>query len=97
MEKDETSWQARYDFDFAALGVPGLNAMVLYIRGQHIDNGTVDDGKEWERNINLRYVVQSGVAKELGFQVRHASHRSSALGNSLDEMRLIVDYPLNLF
>ncbi|MGE8064056.1 OprD family porin [Pseudomonas sp. NPDC089569] len=97
MEKDETSWQARYDYDFAALGIPGLNAMVLYVRGQHIDNGTVEDGKEWERNISLRYVVQSGTAKDLGFQLRHASHRSSALGNSLDEMRLIIDYPISLF
>jgi len=97
MEKDEASWQARYDYNFAALGMPGLNAMLLYIRGHHIDTGTLDDGKEWERNINLRYVVQSGPAKDLGLQIRHASHRSSALGNSLDEMRLILDYPLSLF
>ncbi len=97
MDKDETSWQARYDYNFAALGLPGLNAMVLYIRGQHIDTGSVDDGKEWERNVNLRYVVQSGPAKDLAVQIRHASHRSSALGNSVDEMRLIIDYPLSLF
>jgi hypothetical protein len=34
---DERSWQARYDYNFAAMGVPGLLAMVRYGHG---DNAT---------------------------------------------------------
>ena len=34
--KDERSWQARYDYNFAALGIPGLTFMTRYlVRRQH--------------------------------------------------------------
>lgn len=95
--KDETSWQARYDLDFAAYGIPGLTFMVRYLRGDNIDNGVTTNGKEWERNESLRYVIQSGKAKGLAFQVRHAKNVSAALDSDLDETRLIVDYPLSIF
>ncbi len=95
--KDETSWQARYDLDFAGYGIPGLTFMIRYIRGDNIDNGIPTDGKEWERNESLRYVIQSGAAKGLAFQIRHAKNVSSALDSDLDETRLIMDYPLNIF
>ncbi len=35
--KDERSWQARYDYNFAALGVPGLTFMTRYLSGDNID------------------------------------------------------------
>ena len=34
--QDEKSWQARYDYNFAGLGVPGLNFMTRYVRGSNI-------------------------------------------------------------
>lgn len=33
---DERSWQARYDYNFAALGVPGLTFMTRYISGDNV-------------------------------------------------------------
>ena len=35
-----------------------------------------DGGKHWERDIDLRYVVQSGAAKGLSLQLSHVSHLS---------------------
>jgi imipenem/basic amino acid-specific outer membrane pore len=95
--KNEASWQARYDLDFAAYGVPGLSFMIRYIRGDNIETTETKDGREWERNESLKYVFQSGAAKNLGVQIRHATNRSSALDSNLDETRLIVDYPINVF
>jgi imipenem/basic amino acid-specific outer membrane pore len=95
--KNEASWQARYDLDFAAFGVPGLSFMIRYIRGDNIETAETNDGREWERNESLKYVVQSGAAKNLGVQIRHATNRSGALDSDLDETRLIVDYPFDVF
>jgi imipenem/basic amino acid-specific outer membrane pore len=95
--RDEASWQARYDFNFATLGAPGLSFMVRYIRGTDIKTAETDNGHEWERNEALKYVFQSGVAKNLGVQIRHATNRSTALDSNLDETRLIVDYPFSVF
>lgn len=95
--RNEASWQGRYDFNFAAFGVPGLTFMVRYIRGTNIETAETNNGHEWERNESLRYVVQRGVAKNLGIQVRHATNRSSALDSDLDETRVIVDYPIDVF
>ncbi|MCU0092431.1 OprD family porin [Pseudomonas koreensis] len=33
----ERSWQARYDLDLGAFGIPGLNFMTRYVAGSHID------------------------------------------------------------
>lgn len=33
----ERSWQARYDLDLGAFGIPGLNFMTRYVTGRHID------------------------------------------------------------
>lgn len=41
----ERSWQARYDFDFAGLGLPGLVAMARYVRGDNF-KVTGQDGQE---------------------------------------------------
>ncbi|WP_376699796.1 OprD family outer membrane porin [Pseudomonas bharatica] len=58
---DERSWQARYDYDFAAMGVPGLTAGVRYITGDNVDTGRGFEGKDRERDLDIAYVVQSGV------------------------------------
>lgn len=34
---NERSWQARYDLDFGAFGIPGLSFMTRYVSGSHID------------------------------------------------------------
>ncbi|TDV59709.1 OprD family porin [Pseudomonas sp. LP_7_YM] len=93
---DEKSWQARYDLNMAPYGVPGLGFMARYVKGTDFDTATTKNGKAWERNIEARYVVQSGQAKDLSFRLRHASYRSADRGGEIDEVRLIAEYPFNI-
>ncbi|WP_223552557.1 OprD family porin [Pseudomonas sp. BF-R-01] len=95
--ENERSWQARYDLNFAALGVPGLSFMTRYLKGTDFHTAQTDDGHAWERDIEVKYVLQSGRAKDLSFRVRQASFRSPDRGVNLNEVRLITEYPINLF
>ena len=94
---DEKSWQARYDYNFAALGLPGLSALARYVRG---DDATVigsdKSGGEWERDLELKYVVQSGPAKNLYVRLRNASFHSD-FARDADENRVIVGYTLPIW
>ncbi|MBT8769373.1 OprD family porin [Metapseudomonas boanensis] len=95
--EDERSWQARYDYNFAALGIPGLTFMTRYLSGDNVDlRGAAGDGKEWERNTDIAYVVQSGPLKNVGIRWRNASTRSN-FGSDIDENRLILSYTLALW
>ena len=94
--KDEKSWQARYDFNFASIGIPGLTLMTRYLSGDNIDRGTASDGKEWERDMDLAYVIQEGPLKNLGLKWRNAMVRNN-FGRDIDENRLIASYTLSLF
>ncbi|WP_137821536.1 OprD family porin [Pseudomonas sp. D(2018)] len=94
---DERSWQARYDFDFAALGIPGLTFMTRYLSGDNVQvTGRTEEGKEWERDTDIAYVVPNGPLKNLGIKWRNASVRSN-FGPDIDENRLIVTYTLPLW
>lgn len=96
--KDEKSWQVRYDYNFAAIGVPGLTFMTRYINGDNIDLGSNrPEGKEWERDTDIGYVVQSGPLKNVGVKWRNATVRSTNFGSDLDENRLIVSYTLPIW
>ncbi|MBK5529343.1 OprD family porin [Pseudomonas sp. TH08] len=113
----ERSWQARYDLDLGALGIPGLNFMTRYVSGDHIDGTHApkggaynpfdadsgefqpqqgNGGKHWERDLDLKYVVQSGAAKDLSVQVSHVSHRanSAQAGDDIDRIYVVIQYPL---
>ncbi|SHM87433.1 OprD family porin [Phytopseudomonas punonensis] len=92
---DERSWQARYDYDFAALGVPGLTTTVRYIRGNNVDTGRGFEGKDRERDLDIGYVVQSGALKGLGVRVRNVEARSN-YRSDIDENRLILSYTWTL-
>jgi len=93
---EERSWQVRYDYNFAALGLNGLTFMTRYVSGDNVLVAGSNSGKEWERNTDLGYVVQSGVLKNVGFKIRNATVRST-FGNDLDETRLILSYTLALW
>ncbi|MCF7202372.1 OprD family porin [Pseudomonas oligotrophica] len=102
---NEASVQARYDLDMAAYGVPGLVLMARYIKGDIDGSGYLGSdgpyayaaapGKEWERDLEARYVVQAGPAKNLALRLRYATHRGA--GGDIDELRLISELPLQLF
>ena len=94
---EERSWQARYDFDFVTLGVPGLTFMSRYVSGDNIKLKNGDEGKEWERNSEIKYVVQSGALKDVAVRLRNATYRSNYSARDADEVRLLVSYSVALW
>lgn len=94
---DQRSWQARYDYNFASFGLPGLSFMTRYITSDDARvAGSNDRGGEWERDIELKYVVQSGPLKDLYIRARNASFRSD-FARDADENRIIVGYSLPIW
>ena len=99
----ERTWQARYSYDFAKVGVPGLTAGAVYLRGDNIDTysnknvQTSYGASEWERDITVAYVIQEGALKNLGFMWKNAMWRNDIAGlRDQDENRLIVSYSIPL-
>ncbi|MHC8351370.1 OprD family porin [Pseudomonas sp. RT4P38] len=92
----ERSWQLRHDYNFVALGIPGLTMMNRYISGDNVHTGTTTDGKEWGRESELAYTVQSGALKNLNVKWRNASIRKDFNSNEFDENRIIINYPISL-
>ncbi|MFJ3450590.1 OprD family porin [Pseudomonas sichuanensis] len=93
---NERSWQVRHDFNFVTVGVPGLTLMNRYISGDDVHSGAIRDGKEWVRESELAYVIQSGAFKDLSIKWRNSNIRRSFSNNEFDENRLIFNYPLSL-
>ncbi|MHC2148908.1 OprD family porin [Pseudomonas sp. 210_17 TE3656] len=103
---NERVWYARYDFDFAAVGVPGLTLGVKYAKGEDVDptmvktaqaaglRATGESGEEWERMTDITYVVQGGPVKGLAVQWRNSTNRST-YADSANENRLILRYTFN--
>ena len=95
---NEKSWQLRYEYDFAALGIPGLTFMTRYVKGSEIRTPTVRNGSEWERDTDLTYVFQRGALEGLNLRWRNVTYRSGdGLTQKLDENRLIVGYTWKLW
>lgn len=92
---DERSWQMRHDYDFAALGLPGLTTTVRYISGDNVTTGAGYEGKDRERDLDISYAVQSGVLSGLGIRVRNVMARSN-YRSDIDENRLILSYTWTL-
>ncbi|MHC8307912.1 OprD family porin [Pseudomonas sp. PB3P13] len=91
----ENTTFGQYTYDFAALGVPGLKASAAYLRGDDIKSRTVGgpDATEWERDLRVDYVIQTGALKGFGTTVRHGTYRGDAVGISdADQTRLIFNY-----
>ncbi|MHA4965652.1 OprD family porin [Pseudomonas extremorientalis] len=104
----ERSWMVRYDLDMQAFGIPGLSFMTRYGKGTGADYSNANavymrrdaagapltDQRRWERDIEAKYVVQSGNLKDLSLRLRQATVRSSAFESDLEEVRLIIEYPI---
>ena len=104
----ERSWMLAYNLDMQAFGIPGLSFMTRYGKGTGADYSNANavymrrdaagdpltDQRRWERDIEAKYVVQGGNLKDLSLRLRQATVRSSAFESDLEEVRLIVEYPL---
>lgn len=100
----------RYDLDMTSYGIPGLSFMSRYGRGSNADYANANavymrrdaegnpltDQKRWERDIEVKYVMQAGTLKDMSFRVRQATTRATAFESDLDEVRLIVEYPMSI-
>ena len=104
--KDEKSYQARYDYDFEGLGIPGLTFMTRYIRSSDIDTtfesnqagAAISRDSRWERDTNISYTMQTGMLEGVNVLWRNATIRQDAAldGGDVDENRLIVSYTWDL-
>jgi len=94
VKPDERSWQVRYDYDFAGVGLPGLKWMARWMEGNGINLG--QQSHETERTSILSYVVQDGALKgfgatwmNIGVNVRDTSQ--------YEENRMILTYTVSLW
>ncbi|WP_349970671.1 OprD family porin [Pseudomonas caspiana] len=106
----ERSWMVTYNLDMTTFGVPGLSFMTRYGKGtdadytnanstymrRNADGNPLTDQKRWERDIEAKYIVQTGNLKDLSLRVRQATTRATAFESDLDEVRVIVEYPLSV-
>lgn len=95
---EEHSWQLRYDLDLTGIGIPGLNILTRYVSGDHIQLANDQEGKEWERNIELKYIIQTGSFKNLSLRLRNATYRTNYAQSArdVDEIRLIASYNFSI-
>ncbi|WP_248802919.1 OprD family porin [Pseudomonas sp. MWU13-2100] len=99
----ERTWQAVYDYDFAAAGLPGLKSRLRYVRGDHIELAAfnAEDRKEREFQMELGYVVQSGPLKNVGLLARKSIYRNDfptgAAFRDENQTRFLVTYTLPIW
>ncbi|MCS4250099.1 OprD family porin [Pseudomonas sp. BIGb0164] len=96
-QTNERVWHARYDFDFAALGVPGLTFSTRWAKGDQAEvKGFAGEGREWERDIDLGYVFQSGALKGVSLRWRNGLSKANYF-RDMNENRVIVGYTVALW
>ncbi|MGL6246699.1 OprD family porin [Pseudomonas sp.] len=90
----ENTTFGQYTYDFASLGVPGLKASAAYLRGENIKTptGVGKDQTEWERDLRVDYVIQTGALKGFGTTLRHGTYRGDTNISAQDQTRLIFNY-----
>ena len=69
------------------------NANTTYMR-RDADGNPLTDQKRWERDIEVKYVVQTGTLKDMSLRLRQANTRATTFESDLDEVRVIIEYPL---
>lgn len=93
----ERTWIARYDYDFAGVGLLGLDGMMRHMKGTNINLPTLGGADLQERysDFELRYVVSTGPIKGLVLRGRYGlyrnNHSEAASLRTANEIRLIID------
>ncbi len=94
----ENTTFGQYSYDFTKVGVPGLKASLMYLYGEDIRSASGREYSEWERDIRLDYVIQTGVLKGFGTSLRQGTYRSQLPNvQSADQTRLIFSYTYAFF
>lgn len=77
-------------------GTVGFGIDVLGLYSQKLDGGKGTAGKEWGRESELAYTVQSAVLKNLNVRWRNSTMRRDFSNNEFDENRVFISYPISL-
>lgn len=92
MERDERSWQFRYQLDGAKLRIPGLKFLFRYVYADHAHPAASDvQGREWQRDFELSYAFQLPAVKHFSVRWRNGFFRSNFQRNA-EENRLEITY-----
>lgn len=97
MRPQERSWGVGYAYNFAEAGIPGLTFTSRFIKGTQIKQAAASYGSEHERDLALKYVVQSGTLKGLGFEWKNYHVQQRNFGSDFVENRLITTYTWNVW
>jgi len=96
MERDERSWQLRYQLDGKAIGVPGLKFLARYVHGSNARPATfAGEGRQWQRDLEISYAFQSERLEGLSLRWRNGFFRSNYQRDA-EENRLMVVYSMDL-
>lgn len=93
----ERAWHARYDYDFASVGMPGLLFSTRYAKGDQAQvKGFNGEGRESERDIDLGYTIQSGPLKDVSLRWRNAQVKTNYQRDSTED-RVMLSYAVKLW
>ncbi|WP_369941638.1 OprD family outer membrane porin [Xanthomonas medicagonis] len=96
MERDERSWQLRYQLDGKAIRVPGLKVLVRYVRGDHARPSFYSgEGRQWQRDVEFEYTFQRQALKGFSVRWRNGFFRSNYQRDA-EENRLMLIYTARL-
>jgi len=88
------TWQAYYNYQFSAIGVPGLSAQVTYTQARNIRNGDRLLGQQ-ETDLEVFYQVQKAPLKGLFLGWRHGQMKSDVRPDTTQD-RLFITYNFDL-
>ncbi|WNW09737.1 OprD family porin [Pseudomonas sp. DTU_2021_1001937_2_SI_NGA_ILE_001] len=95
IQEDEKTWMVSYAYDFGTLGVKGLNFSTRYLSGDNGKSGAAGQA-EWERDMELAYVIPDGSFKGLGVKLRNYVYRSD-FSRGRDSNRIYFTYDIALW
>lgn len=92
----ERTGQVRYGYNFAGMGIPGLNFNWIYLKGYNAR--TVEGDKTEQVHIlAVTYAIQSGFLEGLGFRVDKGTLKSHVPGvRDMTETRFTTEYSIPL-
>lgn len=88
------TWQIYYNYQFAALGIPGLNAQVTHTHADNIRSGNLSLGQQ-ETDVEVFYLFQGPSLNGLSVGWRHGQMKSDVRPDTTQD-RFFVTYNFDL-